>query len=1120
MDEGNSEDSFVMEDIAYEDNDFEEDVQTALVHTDKVSHDRVPSARSSARSMHDSYTPMDSPIPGERQVFLRPSEQEFVQGSYLNGGLPPLPEFPAYNGNPMQSGTANPLYGEESAADDVAEPEPDQSQAFGQSYAAPADYQHADEQYSHQHSSAYAQPTVTDYTAAAATQLGLDHPVQGAADRGIVDSDCSHERYSADQSHGLEQHIEEVNSQPVPSMLTVPRQSSELVSGSGHAHQLSTYDATSLHGVSGQAASRSWSARCSAEQPADASHSARSTIDIASPSPVTPGGVDNIHNFDHPGHPSFTPAYPPASHSQAGAVSQSGRPQSASSVQPVLRQNSSGHSSNHPVQYMQPAPVHAVYEEDDYQEPTARGGKPGSSRGGYQQPEEDYRGKHAARSSRPGSARTRQRGQRIDSQGQTPRPYSPARDGHYDIELASSSIPAYHPSEPPHPSPRSPRSRPGSAMARARLEAAVQQSMQHNVDQWAVAQVCDWSDYIGLGQYRKKFVHHCIDGRLLLRLSDRDLKEEMGIAPLGHRQGLLMAIADLATYNSQTHGGSPPHRPQSRGRPQSAPGARGYSPARGAASDGGSVCPERGLKELHALKALELRDHLLHEMEKAQYRAAHRQSLAGQAVHHAQIAGTETKKLKGQIFDLERKAGLRPLIRPSSGMSQCMGDSLDVPGHIPWHPAGRGRSTTPLCKASPEMTNEVTFHPHINQHSLVIMQERRGGNGSASFLNRLEADLHGRKMRLQNKAEQLHSKEAVFGDPKIAQKEADRDAHFLRQYVQLKTGQDLPREGIETALDEVLTSYKSELGLTDKETNQLEHFQGNAKVQRVVAILRGHQFMERYQAEINARDERMKESKRLGREVPKKTRMTAPEVKSNTDELDIKKCAAHFETCGWDSLEFDPSSGGPDKKFDGVLKRVRAQQEAQDKASAALQASKAATVAMLIPDAKVDWSKFRSDGLESLQESQMKKQQAAQAGKKEEDSKPARHNLNWTVQLLAACRKDELDKLEKWQGVPRCVAMYRAINSQRFLEFTREDLRKREEKHEQAMKALEPHRKQLSKQDADKFFDRLMDDTEKRKKNRADMIKKAREAEERKIADFLATQKHLSQKHRQPHRAH
>ena len=60
--------------------------------------------------------------------------------------------------------------------------------------------------------------------------------------------------------------------------------------------------------------------------------------------------------------------------------------------------------------------------------------------------------------------------------------------------------------------------------SRGRLEAAVQQSMQCNVADWGVSEVCDWSDYIGLGQYRKKFVHHCIDGRLLLRLTDKDLK--------------------------------------------------------------------------------------------------------------------------------------------------------------------------------------------------------------------------------------------------------------------------------------------------------------------------------------------------------------------------------------------------------------------------------------------------------------------------------------------------------------------------------------------------------------------------------------------------------------------
>ena len=40
--------------------------------------------------------------------------------------------------------------------------------------------------------------------------------------------------------------------------------------------------------------------------------------------------------------------------------------------------------------------------------------------------------------------------------------------------------------------------------------------------------------------------------------------------------------------------------------------------------------------------------------------------------------------------------------------------------------------------------------------------------------------------------------------------------------------------------------------------------QGGGKVQRAVAMLRSHQFMERYQAEMAARDERMKQSKKLG----------------------------------------------------------------------------------------------------------------------------------------------------------------------------------------------------------------------------------------------------------------
>ena len=108
-------------------------------------------------------------------------------------------------------------------------------------------------------------------------------------------------------------------------------------------------------------------------------------------------------------------------------------------------------------------------------------------------------------------------------------------------------------------------------------------------------------------------------------------QEELGIAPMGHRQGLLMAIDDLADYNSQLHDstasqdGADPHWGQ--GRPQSAPGPRAASPGRPrSAAPGSPGSPERGLKQVKALKALELREHLVHEMQKAQARAAHRQA--------------------------------------------------------------------------------------------------------------------------------------------------------------------------------------------------------------------------------------------------------------------------------------------------------------------------------------------------------------------------------------------------------------------------------------------------------------------------------------------------------------
>lgn len=56
--------------------------------------------------------------------------------------------------------------------------------------------------------------------------------------------------------------------------------------------------------------------------------------------------------------------------------------------------------------------------------------------------------------------------------------------------------------------------------------------MQFDVGSWSVPEVCDWVEYIGLGQYRKRFVHHCVDGRLLLRLTEAQLKVSRGVASL------------------------------------------------------------------------------------------------------------------------------------------------------------------------------------------------------------------------------------------------------------------------------------------------------------------------------------------------------------------------------------------------------------------------------------------------------------------------------------------------------------------------------------------------------------------------------------------------------------
>src|SRR5215467_12931718 len=68
----------------------------------------------------------------------------------------------------------------------------------------------------------------------------------------------------------------------------------------------------------------------------------------------------------------------------------------------------------------------------------------------------------------------------------------------------------------------------------------------------AMPSVREWLASLGLSEYADRFAKHRIDFSILQDLTDKDLKEELGIVLLGDRRRLLRAIAKLAGTASAT----------------------------------------------------------------------------------------------------------------------------------------------------------------------------------------------------------------------------------------------------------------------------------------------------------------------------------------------------------------------------------------------------------------------------------------------------------------------------------------------------------------------------------------------------------------------------------------
>ena len=146
---------------------------------------------------------------------------------------------------------------------------------------------------------------------------------------------------------------------------------------------------------------------------------------------------------------------------------------------------------------------------------------------------------------------------------------------------------------------------------------------------WTSKDVGDFLEgFVGLGQYRKTFVHHAISGTMLPKITDQILKEELHINSVGHREALLRAIAGLL----------------------SSPSSHNASAVASPSTDSPGVHPPPPfLLEIpgaESLKTQKRRAHLTQELEKAMTKAAKQRVLADHAQRTAELAETEVQRLQ------------------------------------------------------------------------------------------------------------------------------------------------------------------------------------------------------------------------------------------------------------------------------------------------------------------------------------------------------------------------------------------------------------------------------------------------------------------------------------------
>eukprot|EP00775_Hariotina_reticulata_P008604 gene8604-8785_t len=636
-----------------------------------------------------------------------------------------------------------------------------------------------------------------------------------------------------------------------------------------------------------------------------------------------------------------------------------------------------------------------------------------------------------------------------------------------------------------------------------------------------VADVCDWLEAIGLPQYRKKLMHHCIDGRLLLRLDDHLLKTELGIGPLGHRAMIEEAVQALrhadvaeaaaaaAAGNSANSAGaarggqrSPP-RPSSapsQGRPISSTAQQGLHP--------GALGPAAGRISIH-----EQRAKLLFELGRAQARAAAVSGSAAQVQDVARIAAEDVARLQGQLADLDHKNRMQ--VAHAAG-------SVDSKGQIPWQHVGPGTRAAhphPESHARPWDSPgvDLTFQPRISRTSQRIMAEARGQGGAGGFLDRLDNDLRKRQSKmkeLQKRYQPGAAADSSASDATEADKAAAADLQLIAAFFNQRgwASIDPPRgkgasalspqqlAELDDKINQVVEDYAKELGLTG--LPQVEAHRaailaapGAKKVAAVAAAVRTCQFMDRYKADLSTRDIRLQElQNNWFKQQNTKPGAVPPE------QRDMAQATAWFEGLGWDLQDDDC-----DDLLSALIKRSRAYKDERErddglgpKMRRVMEVQATGKTAKAAPASRSRTTVSAGSNAAASDAS------GSGSGSSVSDG----NDLDRSVTLLAGMTWAGLDQLTAATGKAKLVAVFRSLRTQQFLASTAADLEGREAKQRAVWQEVEASRrgKLLSRAQLDEFYSRLQADGVRRKAQ----LEKARADQEDKEAKALAQGAHSS----------